>query len=186
MNTLKKLVLPVVCFASLMASSSFAGTGGFLLGAPGIVTGSLVETKAPFSTTKDLGRFYKYIFRGMETGGGDGNNGAAGNSGSANGGVLNLFVEVNGDKLKEVGFDHELAYNTSEVRTFVSDEIIYREIDISVSWKANGNAKQPNGYFIILGEGIRDPKEPKGELDVKDFAMANTTFKISWKVTRDY
>jgi len=170
--------LSAVCLFAAQPSGS--SSGGFLLGAPGVVTGSIVQTRAPFKVTKDLGKFYKYIFRGMETKG-------ASNSGATNGGHLNLFVGVNDVDLKSVGFSHERAFNASAVNSFpLASPVTYNQQNIIVHWKGTGSAHSPNGYFIITGEGIRDPKEPKGTLNVDSFALAGTTFKITWAVTRDY
>lgn len=184
MKTLKKLIVPAVCLASLTAG--FAYADGFLLGAPGVPVGSVVESSAPFKTTKNLGRFYKYVFRGIETkGAGNGQNGNSNN----NNGHLNVFASVNGDTVKEVGnsFKDQEDYNTSGIRTVQVTPIEYKQIlDVIVEWKATGSIKSPNGYFIILGEGIREPKEPKGTLGVQAYALEGDKFKIKWDVLRDY
>ena len=163
---------------------SSSGMGGFLLAAPGVATGSLVEVRAPFTTSKNLGRYYKYIFRGIETKGAT--TGAPGNSANANGGILHIWAGVNGEDSAKITFRDELEYNNSPVITNIITPITYKEQNITVNWKGNGNAHAPNGYVTILGEGITDPKTPKGSLNIKQFAVANTTFRLGWTVLRDY
>lgn len=225
MKTLKQLVIPTVCLASMTATCLFAASaksngnnsssatttasttattttttsttstsgasaaasssGGFLLAAPGVVTGSMVETRAPFSTSKNLGRYYKYTFRGVETKGAT--TGSPGNSANANGGLLHIWAGVNGNDSAKITFRDELEYNSSPVITqLVNTPIVYSQQNISVNWKGNGNAHAPNGYVTIVGEGTIDPKTPKGTLNVKNYATEGTTFKLGWTVTRDY
>ncbi len=210
MKALQKLLIPTVCMVSLSTGCLFAAngkggsssgssssssssspggssggaSGGFLLAAPGVVTGSMVETRAPFHTSKNLGRYYKYIFRGVETKGAT--TGSPGNSSNANGGILHIWAGVNGNDSAKITFRDELDYNSSPVQSYTIAPITYKEQNISVNWKGNGNAHAPNGYVTILGEGIVDPKTPKGTLNIKSFATANTTFKLGWTVTRDY
>lgn len=186
MKTLKKLIVPAVCLASFMAGSSYAD--GLMLGAPGVDVGSVVATTVKFDVTKDLGRFYKYTVRGIESKGAYGGN--TGNSGKGDQGHLNLFATVNGETTKSVGNSWKGNgddFNTSSVRTIQVTPIVYDEImHLMVNWTGVGSLKSPQGYFVILGEGIREPKEPKGTLGVQSYALEGDKFKVKWDVLRDY
>ncbi|WP_113957893.1 hypothetical protein [Roseimicrobium gellanilyticum] len=165
------------------------------LGGPGVPTGSVKTTQAPFKVRYDFpGGLYKFIFRGIEAKGAT--LGAPGSSGTqGNGGQFHLSATVRTDmgqeKVGKIEFWDVQDFNASPLKTILLDgELVFKApgdqpISVSIEWAGEGNAHKPDGYFNVLGEHQKAPPVPVGWLtfDVGDYNLNAAGSKPPGKAT---
>ena len=157
------------------------------LGAPGVGWNFRVMPDVPFNEKADIGRYYKYVFTGIEgQSDADGVPGTYGYDGkmhdkpkkNGNGnqvdGFWNFWASVNNVHLQSVGRNSsELADDSGVIQKFHPSPVVFWEQEIELVWHGAGNTKDPDGHFYILGEAIKEPPVPVGEITLNQTMYSN-------------
>ena len=173
-----KLLLSFVTGALLLVVFAPRSSAQITLGAPGIGWDFRVMPDVPFNESAAIGRYYRYTFTGIEgQSDADGVPGTYGYDGkmhdkpkkNGNGntvdGFWNFWASVNDTHMKSVGRNSsDLADDGGIIRKYFSTPVVFWEQDILLVWHGAGNTKDPDGHFYILGDAVKEPPVPIGEL----------------------
>lgn len=169
------------------------------LGAPGVGWNFRVMPDVPFNETASIGRYYKYVFSGIEAqSDADGVPGTYGydgkmkdqpkNNGNGNNvdGFWNFWASVNGVDLKSVGRNSaDLADAGGVIRKYHSTPVVFWQQYVNLRWVGAGNTKDPDGHFYILGEAVKEPPIPLGSLSfVQTMYQEGEKPPFTWSIQR--
>lgn len=98
-----------------------------------------------------------------------------------------MWAQVNDIQAGSLTFTTAALHELSSImRLYLSTPIVFREQTISLSWSGNGNSKDPDGHFYILGSAIKEPPVPIGELNFDQTMYANDSKPpFTYTVTRE-
>ncbi|MFT5469145.1 MAG: hypothetical protein ACI8UO_004260 [Verrucomicrobiales bacterium] len=195
---MKKLIQGSVLLLFLILSGTHS-YAQITLGAPGIGWNFRVMPDVPFNESVNIGRYYKYTFSGIEgQSDADGVPGTYGYDGKMNDkpkkngngnaveGFWNFWASVNNVHMKSVGRNSsDLADSSGVIRKYFLTPIVFWEQEIELAWHGAGNSKDPDGHFYILGEAVKEPPVPIGELSfLQTLYQTGEKPPFSWAIQR--
>lgn len=197
-KTMKSL-LTAAAIALLIGALPSESSAQITLGAPGVGWNFRVMPDVPFNESANIGRYYKYVFTGIEgqsdADGVEGTYGYDGKmkdkpKGNGNGnnvnGFWNFWASVNNVHLQSVGRNSsDLADNSGVIRKYHPSPVVFWEQQINLVWHGAGNTKDPDGHFYILGEAVKEPPVPIGQLSFNQTMYQNGQKPpYSWSIQR--
>ena len=98
-----------------------------------------------------------------------------------------MWGQVNDVKANSVSFTTAALHELSGVlRLMLNNPVIFREEVIQLNWAGNGNSKDPDGHFYILGSAIKEPPVPFGGLTInQSYYKDGITPPFRWNVVRE-
>ena len=122
-------------------------------------------------------------------------NATDGDSGSTTGGGGTYHVngwwemwgQVNNVLARGLYFETAELHKLSDtIYLYLSSPVLFKEQEISLKWEADGNTKDPDGHFYILGSAVKEPPVPVGKLTFSQ-TMYHEGEKppFHWEVTRE-
>lgn len=98
-----------------------------------------------------------------------------------------MWAQVNNTSINKLSYSTPELHDISGVmRRYLNSPITFREQNITLSWFGNGNSKDPDGHFYILGSAIKEPPVPIGKLDiVQKVYSGGTKPPFEWEINRE-
>lgn len=121
--------------------------------------------------------------------GGEGASGSTEGGGGADHvpGWWEMWARVNQYEVRGLQFSTPLLHELSSLmRLYLVNPVVIREQIVELAWDGDGNAKDPDGHFYILGSAIKEPPVPIGELHFNQTVYANgSNPPFTWTVYRE-
>lgn len=119
----------------------------------------------------------------------------SGDSGSTDGsnganpvpGWWEMWAQVNDIQTSKITYSTSALHQLSNtMQLFLATPVVFREQTVTLNWAGNGNSKDPDGHFFIMGSAIKEPPVPIGKLEFdQNMYLESSKPPFSYSVVRE-